>query len=77
LVNSSHDLTEQLSAEPLLEISTEVLQASINDNSGETLENRLQVSSVALILENVCEELMSVSIQDSLQDPSQQSLEVL
>jgi len=79
LVNSSYDLTEQISAEPLLEIlaSTEVLQASIHHNSSETLENHLQVSSDAPTLENVCEEPMSVSIQDSLQDPSQQSLEVL
>ena len=79
LVNLSYDLTEQISAEPLLDIltSTEVLQVSIHDNSGETLENHLQVSSDAPALENIFEDPMSVPIQDSLQDPSQQSLEVL
>jgi len=79
LVNLSHDLTVQLSVEPLLlERLKEVLQVSINDNSGDTLENRLQVSSVAPSSENICEEPMSVStIQDSWQDPSQQWLEVL
>jgi len=78
LVNLSHDLTLQLSAEPLQECSTEVLQVSINDNSGDKLENHLQVSSVAPSSENICEEPMSVStIQDSWQDPSQQWLEVL
>ena len=77
LVNLSNILTVQLSAEPLQECSTEVLQVSGNNNSGETLEKHLQESPLAPNLENICEESMSVSIQDSLQDPSQQSLEVL
>jgi len=77
LVNLSHELTEQLSAEPLMEILTEVLQVSIHDNSGETLESHSQVSSVAPSLGNICKELMSVSIQDSLQEQSQQALQVL
>jgi len=77
LVNLSHALVEQLSDEPLMEISTEILQVSIHDNSGETLESHSQVSSVAPSLGNICEEPMSVSIQDSLQEPSQHLLQVL
>jgi len=77
LVNLSHELAEQLSDEPLMEILTEILQVSIHDNSGETLESCSQVSSVAPSLGNICKEPMSVSIQDSLQEQSQQALQVL
>ena len=76
LVNLSHELAEQLSDEPLMEILTEILQVSIHDNSGETLESCSQVSSVAPSLGNICKEPMSVSIQDSLQEQSQQALQV-
>jgi len=77
LVNLSNILALPSSAEPLQECLTEVLQVSGNNNSGETLEKSLQESPLAPTLENICEEPMLVSIQDSLQDPSQQSLELL
>jgi len=64
-------------AVPLQESLTEVVQVSSTDNSGVTLENWLQESLLAPGLENICEEPISITIQDSSQDPSQQSLEVL
>jgi len=72
LLVSSHEC-----AKLLQECLKGVLQVTTNDIIVDSLGKHLQNSSLSSSLENICQDSMLVSIQESLQDPSKQSFQML